>query len=127
MAKYLGYQTLIQRMNDIKNNANRLYIANAAGLSYAALTGANGYIVSANCSSADFTIASAANGATLTMVAKNNQNIEGSGLATHLYLVESSASRILLVTDGNSQVLASGNTINLSSWTMTSLASANNS
>ena len=127
MAKYLGYQTLIQRMNDIKNNANRLYIANAAGLSYASLTGANGYIVSANCSSADFTIASAANGATLTMAAKNNQNIEGSGLATHLYLVESSASRILLVTDGNNQVLATGNTINISSWTMTSLASANNS
>lgn len=104
-----------------------MYLANGAGKSFATLTGANGFICSANVSAADLVVASANAGATLTIGAKNSQPVEGSGNADHLYLVTVSGSRILLVTTVSAQILASGNTVNVGSWTVTALVSANNS
>lgn len=124
MAKYMGFSAATQNIRYIRDNAQVLYLADVA--TYTAATIAANAIVSANVSSADFTIASAAAGATLTVGAKNSQPVEGSGNATHLYLTATSGSRILLVTTVSSQVLASGNQVNIASWTVTALASANN-
>lgn len=127
MAKYLGYSALSSWLRYIRDNSDALYLANAAALSYASLTGANGFIVSANVSATDFTVASAAAGAVLTVGAKNSQNVEGSGNATHLYLVTVSSSRIVFVTTVSAQILASGNTVNIGSFTVTANVSASNS
>lgn len=130
MAKYLGWSTLTQNFRYIVANAGEmiLYLAPSATLTFTQLTAnASAYIVSALVSGADFVLASAAAGAVLTVGAKNNQTVEGSGNATHLYLTTSSGNRILLVTTVSAQILASGNTVNIGSWTVTALMSANNS
>lgn len=127
MAKYLGYSALSSWLRYIRDNSDALYLANGAGKSYATLTGANGFIVSANVSSADFTVASAAAGAVLTIGAKNSQAVEGSGNADHLYFVTVSSSRIVFVTTVSAQILASGNTVNIGSTTVTANMSATNS
>jgi hypothetical protein len=87
---------------------------------------AGNLVVSANVSSADYTIASAAQGVVLTIGAKNSQPIEGSGNVTHLVLQTVSGSRRCLLTTVSAQVLASGNTVNIASWTVTCNASASN-
>ena len=127
MAKYLGYSALSSWLRYIRDNSDVMYLASGAGHAYATLTGANGYIVSANVSAADFSIASANAGSVLTIGAKNSQPVEGSGLANHLYLVTTSGSRIVFVTTVSAQVLASGNTVNIGSTTVTANASASNS
>lgn len=125
MAKYLGFSAASQNLAYIRDNSDVLYLTSAAGMDFSDVTANK--IVSADVSSADFTIASGAAGPVLTVGAKNSQSVEGSGEATHLYLTNTSAERIVLVTTVSSQVLASGNTVNIASWTVTALASANNS
>lgn len=125
MAKYLGFSAASQNLAYIRDNSQVMYLTSAAGMDYADCTANK--IVSANVSSADFTIASGNAGPVMTVGAKNSQDVEGSGNATHLYLTSTSGQRILLVTTVSSQVLASGNTVNIASWTVTALASANNS
>lgn len=129
MAKYLGWSALTQNFRYIQANAadTVLYLADVATYNGGQIVTANGHIVSANISGADFTLASANAGAVLTVGAKNNQTVEGSGNATHLYLVTTSATRVQLVTTVSAQILASGNTVNVASWTVTALMSANNS
>lgn len=122
--KIMGFSAATQNIRYIRDNADVLYLQSDGTSTVSALVTA--HILSANVSSADFTIASAAAGAVMTVGAKNSQAIHGSGNATHLYLASTSASRVLLVTTVSSQVLASGNTANVASWTVTALASANN-
>lgn len=123
MAKYLGYSANSSWLRYIRDNADVMYLT----LNAATTPTAGSIVVSANISAADFTIASAAAGAVMTIGAKNNQTIEGSGNVTHIYLGTASASRCLLYSTVSSQILASGNTVNIASWTVTALASANNS
>ncbi len=125
MSKYLGYTTLIQSLNYIKTNATVLYLSDVSTRTAASIVTNNNYIVSCNVSSTDFTVTSATLGAVLSVGAKNNQLVEGSGNATHLYLIKSG--ELILVTTVSAQILASGNTVNIGAWTVTALASANNS
>lgn len=125
MAKFMGFSAATQNIRYIAQNSDRLYLADAA--TYTGGNIASNAIVSANVSGADFTVASAAQGGVLTVGSKNSQNVEGSGQATHIYLVNQSASRINIVSTVSAQVLASGNTVNIASWTVTANASANNS
>lgn len=126
MAKYLGWSAATANLRYIRDNANVLYLTSGAGMTAAELTAES--IVSANVSAADFTIASAPDGGVMTVGAKNSQAVEGSGNATHLYLIQDASgdNRLLLVTTVSSQVLASGNTVNIATWTVTALQSANN-
>ena len=129
MAKYLGWSALTNNFRFIIGNANEtvMYLADVTTYTGSTVTANTHAIVSANVSGADFTLASANAGAVMTVGAKNNQNVEGSGNATHLYLITPSANRLMLVTTVSAQILASGNTVNIASWTVTALMSANNS
>lgn len=124
--KRMGFSACSQNLRYIRDNATAIYLCDAGTYSGQAVASANGNIVSANVSSADFTIASAAAGAVMTVGAKNSQEVLGSGNATHLYLVSTSAERLLLVTTVSAQVIASGNTVNIAAFTVTALSSANN-
>lgn len=130
MAKFYGYTAARTPLEYIRDNADVLYVMPSAqggidAITWADVTASN--IVSANVSSADFSIASSSVGPALTIGAKNGQSIEGSGTATHLLLGNTSAQRVLYVTTVSAQVLSSGNTVDIGSWTVTSLQSANNS
>lgn len=123
MAKMLGFSANAQSLAYVRDNADVLYLLSDS----ANEVSAGNIVVSAVVSSADFAITSAAQGALLTIGAKNSQTIEGSGNATHLALQTVSATRRLVLTTVSAQVLASGGTVNIASWTVTANASANNS
>lgn len=122
MAKHMGFSANRASVAYVRDNADVMYLlANSADMATA-----GNVIVSAVVSSADFTIASAVQGVVMTIGAKNSQLIEGSGNATHLALQSVSGTRRLLLTTVSAQVLASSNTVNVASWTVTANASANN-
>ena len=123
MAKHMGFSANRASVAYIRDNADVMYLLLDSGTD----ASAENIIVSASISSADFTIASAAQGVVMTIGAKNSQSIEGSGNATHLALQTVSATRRLILTTVSAQVLASGNTVNIASWTVTANASATNS
>jgi len=118
----MGFSANRASVGYVRDNSDVMYLltdsANAAS--------AGNIVVSAVVSSADFTIASAAQGVVMTIGAKNSQSIEGSGNATHLVLQSVSGTRRLIQTTVSAQILASGNTVNIASWTVTANASANN-
>lgn len=122
MAKHMGHSANAASLGYVRDNSDVMYLLSDSGNA----ASAGNIVVSAVVSSADFTLASAAQGAVLTIGAKNSQSIEGSGNATHLALQTVSGSRRLVLTTVSAQVLASGNTVNIASWTITANASANN-
>lgn len=123
--KYAGFSALSSWLRYLRDEADVIYLnTDSAGVA-----SAGNKVVSANVSSADLTIASGAQGPVLTIGAKNNQAIEGSGNVTHLMITASAANvgNYLLLTTVSAQILASGNTVNIASWTVTANQSANNS
>lgn len=122
MAKHMGFSANAAGLGYIRDNSDVMYLLSDSATSVSA----GNLIVSAVISGADLSIASGAQGAVLTIGAKNSQSIEGSGQATHLALQTVSGSRRLLLTTVSAQVLASGNTVNIASFTVTANASANN-
>lgn len=127
MAKKFGFSAAAASLAYIRDNATRMYICASAPQSFSAASNQPNMIVSANVSAADFALASAATGAQLTIGAKPSQAIEGSGTATHAALVGTSGSVLLYVVNVSAKVLASGDTVSTTSFTITVLASANNS
>ena len=123
MAKMMGFSANRASLAYVRDNSDVLYLLSNSG----DVASAGNIIVSAVVSSADFTLASAAQGVVMTIGAKNSQSIEGSGNATHLALQTVSGSRRCLLTTVSAQILASGNTVNIASWTVTANCSANNS
>ena len=122
MAKHMGFSANAASVAYVRDNADVMYLL----INSANDASAGNIVVSAVVSGADFTIASAAQGVVMTVGAKNSQSIEGSGNATHLALQTVSGTRRLVLTTVSAQVLASGNTVNIASWTVTSNASASN-
>ena len=122
MAKMMGFSANRASVAYVRDNADVMYLLTNSG----DVASAGNIVVSAVVSSADFAIASAAQGVVMTIGAKNSQSIEGSGNATHLALQSVSGTRRLLLTTVSAQILASGNTVNVASWTVTANASANN-
>lgn len=128
MVKRFGFSAAAASLAYVRDNSDVLFVCATAPASFSAASTQPQMIVSANVSGADFTITSAATGALLTVAAKNGQSIEGSGAATHIAFANASASRLNYVANiSPSQVLASGNTVNIGSLTITQLACANNS
>lgn len=126
MSKKYGYSAAAASLAYIRDNANTIFVCGSAPQAYSAAANQPNMIVSAGCSTADFVITSAATGALLTIAAKTGFTIDGSGNATHLAVVSTSGTRLLYVTNVSAQVLSSGNTVTINSWTITNLASANN-
>lgn len=132
MAKFFGHSAARASLAYIRDNADVIYImpsANGGAYAFSWTNATASNIVSANISATDFTLASVASdggGVVMTVGAKTSQAIEGSGTATHLMLGNSSAQRMLYTTTVSAQVLSSGNTVDIGSWTVTVLQSANN-
>ena len=124
MSKFAGFSALSSWLRYVRDNAAVLYL----DINSATESSSGNKVVSANISAADFTIASCPQGAVMTIGAKNNQPIEFSGNVTHLKITASTAGigTFLLMTTVSAQILASGNTVNIASWTVTANQSANN-
>ena len=124
MVKRFGYSAASASLEYVRDNSDVCYLLSSGAATFAQVTASS--IVSANISGADFTLASSSVGPALTIGAKTSQSVEGSGNATHLYLVSTSAQRINYITTVSAQILTSGNTVDIGSWSVTALQSANN-
>ena len=128
MAKRFGFSAAAASLAYVRDNSNTYYITGSGGAAnVSVLATANGHIVCANISAADFSIASGAQGPVLTIAAKSSQSVDGSGTGTHAYLCSTSGNRINYVTEMTSLVIASGGTVTIGTWTITANTTANNS
>jgi hypothetical protein len=101
-------------LNIIKNNATLMTLCSQqpATRDEAITTYA---LADVSVSSTDFTAANGdASGRKLTVAAKSSVTVDASGTATHIAIVD--GTRLLYVTTMTSQVLTSGNLVNIPAW-----------
>lgn len=126
MAKWVHADVLDNGLNNIKTNANRLWLlkAYAAGDSYATATG--NMIAEATMASGDYTLGNGASSArTLTTAAGKTDSAadanSGASPDLHLAFVDTVNSKVLWVTDETSnQVVTLGNAVTFPSVVLTS-------
>ena len=123
MAKWFSYDTAAKSLEEIAGTATRLYVLTSAIYSQGEV--ATHLLVSANVSAADFAITWAAGGPVLTVGAKNNQDVAGTGTSDHIAL--SNSIDILYIASCSARALQVADTANVAPWTITVLQSANNS
>jgi hypothetical protein len=105
---------------DVIDQGNFMHAITAYALddTYATVTGASLADV-AMVPNTDYTKADGAGGAgsrKLTMAAKSGVNIDVTGTATQVAIVNSGTTTVLMVTTCSSQALTSGNTVNFPAW-----------
>lgn len=121
MAKSLANAVLDGALSVIKNNATRMVVCSAEPTTY---TEANATYALADVTMADtdFTIADGdVNGRKVTVAAKSGVEIDASGDATHVALLDVVGTELLVVTTCNTLTLTAGggNTVNFPEWTAT--------
>ena len=126
MAKRFGFSAVAASLHFIRDNSDVCYVVDNSNSTFSAMATANGRIVSANMSSADFNVVSGNPGAILTVGRKGSQSVDGSGTATHVYLCTTSEARIDYVTEITDLVLASSGVVTLNTWNVTANQSATN-
>lgn len=118
MAKRVGSMVLDAALNYIKNNCNKMQACSAEPTSF---TEGNATYALADVAmaSGDFTVAAGDGGGTsrkVTMAAKSGVNVDSSGTANHVALLNTTGSELLYVTTCTSQALTAGNTVNFPTW-----------
>ncbi|WP_421782614.1 hypothetical protein [Kiloniella litopenaei] len=103
--------------NYTKNNANLMVACNAQPASYAAAVGANA-LADVAMSSGDFTLSTNGSDRRLTVAAKNSVPVDTTGTVTHLALVDTGSSELIIVTTTTSQAITSGGSIDIPEWTI---------
>lgn len=121
MAKFLSDTVLDGTLLVVKNNATRMVACSAQPMNY---TEANATYALADVTMADtdFTIADGdVNGRKVTVGAKSGVDIDASGDATHVALLDVAEEELLVVTTCNTLTLTAGagNTVNFPEWTYT--------
>lgn len=113
MGKSVSNDVLDGAWNIIKNNCTRVTVCSAEPTTYAEAN-ATYALADVTVDSSDFTIADGdTSGRKITLAAQNSVDIDATGTATHLALLDVSGSRLLYVTTVTSQALTSGNTCNI--------------
>lgn len=121
MAKFASNDMLDGSLLVLKNNVTRMVACSAQPTTY---TEANATYALADVtmSGTDFTIADGdVDGRKVTVAAKSGVEIDASGDATHVALLDVTGERLLYVTTCNTLTLTSGagNTVNFPAWTIT--------
>lgn len=115
MAKAVHSDVLDGALTVIKSAATRMVALAAQPADYAAATA--GKLVEAVMASGDFTLAAGdVSGRKLTVAAKSGLSVTAAGTATHVALLDPTASRLLYVTTCPGQALSSGGSVNIAAW-----------
>lgn len=119
MTKSAHDDVLDGSLNIIKNNATRMTMCAGAPASFAAANiGGGNFLADVTMASGDFTLADGdTSGRKATVAAKSAINVDVSGTADHVALLDVANSKLLYVTEiSNPQAVTSGNEANLSAW-----------
>ena len=116
MAKTVHDDVLDGALNIIKNNCTRMVACSAEPTTY---TEANSTYALADVTvaSGDFTVGNGdTNGRKVAVAQKTGVNVDNSGTATHVALLDVTNTKLLYVTTCTSQALTSGNTMTFNGW-----------
>ncbi len=113
MAKKVDNSVLDGALNIIKNNCNLMTVCSAEPLTYAAANvGGADFLGDVIMAGTDFTIADGiTSGRKVGVAVKSGVNVDTTGVATHVALLNTTGTTLLYVTTCTSQSLTSGNTI----------------
>jgi hypothetical protein len=120
MGKVVFDAVLDAALKDIADNANKLFICSAEPANYTEASST--YLLASvdlttGDGNGDYTIANGdTSGRKLTVAAQSGITVTNTGTATHIALCDSVNSAVKVVTTCNSQVVTSGNTINLQAF-----------
>lgn len=116
MAKAVHDDVLDAALNYIKNNCAKITVCSAQPTTYAE-GNADFALADVAVDSSDFTNANGdTSGRKLTIGAQLTVPVDANGTATHIALLDTANSKLLYVTTCSSQVLTSGNEVNLPAW-----------
>ena len=117
MGKTANDDVLDALLSEVGDNANLLCACSAEPTSRTEAV-ATYMLATVALSSVDFTLADGASGGRKTTIAsKSGITIAGNGTITHLAIVDNTV--LYFVTTTSSQVLTSGNLLNIPTWTIT--------
>lgn len=118
MSKKVDDSILDAALNEIKNNANKMTVCSGEPAGYAAANnGGSDFLGDVAMSSGDFILSNGdTSGRKCTVAAKSAVNIDVTGTATHVALLDTSTSTLLYVTTSTSLGLTSGNQLTFGSW-----------
>lgn len=115
MAKFTNDLIMDAALDFISANAARLVVLSTQPANYAAVAAAT--LAEAAISSADFTKADGdSSGRKTTVGQQSDLDIDVSGTATHVGVIDDSNSRILDITTCTSQALTAGGTVTVPAW-----------
>jgi hypothetical protein len=116
MAKGVSAAVLDLALNQLKNNSNKQTVCSAQPTTYAE---ANATFMLANVAMAagDYTLAAGdTSGRKVTMSAKNGIAVTNSGTATHIAIINTTATTLDLWTTCTSQAINTGGTVDIPAW-----------
>jgi len=117
MAKSVNNTDILDvALNVIKNNANKMVVCSSQPTTYAE---ANATFMLANVAmaSGDFTLAAGdTSGRKITSGAKTGISITNSGTAQHVAWIDSTNSKLYVVTTCTSQAINTGGTVDVPAW-----------
>lgn len=116
MAKSVLAATLDLALNDVKTNGNKMIVCSSQPTTYAEAN-VTYNLASQAMVSGDYTLAAGdTSGRKVTTGAKTGLTIAANGTATHVAIVDTTGSRLLLVTTCTSQALNTGGTVDVPAW-----------
>lgn len=116
MAKSINSTVLDQALNYLKNNGTKMVLCSAQPTTY---TEGNATYMLANVTmaSGDYTLANGdTSGRKVTMAAKTGISVSNAGTGTHVAILDTTGTALLLVTTCTSQAVSSGGTCDIGSW-----------
>ena len=118
MAKYVDDSIQDVALNEIKNNCNKMTVCSAQPSSYAeANNGGSVFLGDVTMASADFNITDDdVSGRKCAVGQKKEVNVDVTGTATHVALLDTAASRLLIVMTSPPLDLTSGSSLTFAAW-----------
>ena len=117
MGKVASTNSTDAALNYIKNAVEREVVCSAEPSSYANVSSVA--LADVALTSSDVTVGAGTGGRQYQVAQKSSVNIDTTGTATHVCLVDDSASELLDITTCPSTAVSSGGTLTIASWTRT--------
>lgn len=118
MVKKVDNSVLDAALNEIKTNCNLMTVCSGEPANFAAANvGGGDFLGDVTMASGDFTISDGdTSGRKVAVASKSSVNVDNTGTANHVALLDTANSVLLYVTTCTSQALTSGNTITFPTW-----------
>lgn len=118
MAKKVDDSVLDAALNEIKTNCNLMTVCAGEPANYtAANVGGGNFLADVAMVSGDFTLTNGdTNGRKVSVASKSGVNVDNTGTADHVALLDTGTSTLLYVTTATSLGLTSGSTLTFNGW-----------